>query len=56
MVEGRSKTDENVVSGRTEGGKIVHIKDGDESLKGRIVSVKITAAKTWFLTGEIVQN
>ncbi len=56
LVEGRSKTDENVVSGRTEGGKIVHIKDGDESLKGKIVSVKITAAKTWFLTGEIVPN
>lgn len=53
LVEGKSKTDDNVVSGRTEGGKIVHIEGGEE-LISKIVKVKITSAKTWFLRGELV--
>ncbi len=53
LIEGKSKTDDNVVSGRTEGGKIVHIEGGEE-LVAKIVKVKITSAKTWFLRGEIV--
>lgn len=53
LVEGKSKTDEKMVSGRTQGGKIVHMCGGQE-LIGRLVPVKITAAKTWFLTGEII--
>ncbi len=53
LIEGRSKTDETMISGRTEGGKIVHIKaDGD--FDGKIVYAKIIAAKTWFLTGELI--
>lgn len=53
LVEGRSKTDGAMVSGRTQGGKIVHMRGGPE-LVGKLVTVKITAAKTWFLTGEIL--
>lgn len=53
LVEGPSKTDKNIVSGRTEGGKIVHI-EGSPDLTGKIVKVKIVSAKTWFLKGEIV--
>ena len=53
LVEGKSKTDETMVSGRTQGGKIVHMQGNDE-LIGKLVPVKITAAKTWFLTGEII--
>ena len=53
LVEGESKTDGAMVSGRTQGGKIVHMKGGPE-LVGKLVTVKITAAKTWFLTGEIL--
>ena len=53
LVEGKSKTDEKMISGRTQGGKIVHMCGGQE-LIGRLVPVKITAAKTWFLTGEII--
>ena len=53
LVEGQSKTDANMISGRTEGGKIVHMQDGSERI-GSLVKVKITAAKTWFLTGEII--
>ena len=53
LVEGQSKTDANMISGRTEGGKIVHMQGGSERI-GTLVKVKITAAKTWFLTGEII--
>ena len=55
LVEGKSKTDNNIVSGRTEGGKIVHILDGDEALISKIVDVKITSAKTWFLSGKTIK-
>lgn len=53
LVEGESKTDDNIYSGRTEGGKIVHI-EGENELIGKIIKVKIKSAKTWFLKGEIV--
>lgn len=53
LIEGTSKTDKNIISGRTEGGKIVHI-EGAPDMAGKIVRVKITSAKTWFLKGEIV--
>ncbi len=51
LVEGKSKTDENAFSGRTEGGKIVNFKL-DKDLTGEFINVKITDAKTWSLWGE----
>lgn len=53
LVEGISKTNEEALSGRTDGGKIVNFK-GDEALVGKIVNVKITETKTWSLCGELV--
>jgi len=53
LVEGRSKTDETMFTGRTEGGKIVNFK-GDDKCKGSILDIKITDVKTWSLTGEII--
>ena len=53
LVEGVSKTDENTLTGRTDGGKLVHFA-GDKSLVGKLVDVKITDPKTWSLMGEIV--
>ncbi|MDD6307916.1 MAG: tRNA (N6-isopentenyl adenosine(37)-C2)-methylthiotransferase MiaB [Clostridia bacterium] len=53
LVEGRSKTDATMMTGRTDGGKIVHFK-GDDGLCGRIVDVQIQTPKTWNLQGEIV--
>lgn len=53
IAESESKTDENMISGRTDGGKIVHFK-GDKSLIGKTLDIKIKEAKTWFLTGEII--
>lgn len=53
LVESLSKTNEEFLSGRTDGGKIVNFK-GDRSLIGSMVNVKITETKTWSLLGEIV--
>lgn len=54
LVEGRSKTDPDTMTGRTDGGKLVHFK-GDDNLTGRIVNVKITEPKTWSLMGELYE-
>ncbi len=53
LVEGKSKTNEEMLSGRTSGGKIVNFK-GDETLVGEIVDVKITETKTWSLCGILI--
>ena len=52
IIEGKSKTDENILTGRTEGGKLVHI-TGDASLIGQTVRVYIASAMTWYLKGEL---
>ena len=53
LVDGVSKYDDTVLAGYSEHNKLVNFK-GDKSLIGKIVSVKITLAKTWFLMGEAV--
>ena len=53
LTEGESKTDKKVMTGRTEGGKVVNFA-GDISLVGKFVNVKITKAQTWSLFGEVV--
>jgi tRNA-2-methylthio-N6-dimethylallyladenosine synthase len=53
LVDGVSKHDDEVLAGYSEHQKLVNFK-GDKSLIGRIVHVKITVAKTWFLMGELV--
>lgn len=51
LVDGVSKSDENILAGYSEHNKLVNFK-GDQSMIGKIVDVKITEAKTWFLIGE----
>ena len=53
LVDGFSKTDENILAGYTEHNKLVNFK-GDKELIGQIVDVKIIEAKTWFLKGEAI--
>lgn len=53
LVEGVSKTDPHMLTGRNEGNKIVNFK-GDESLIGKFADVKITKAQTWILFGELI--
>jgi len=52
LVDGVSKHDDEVLAGYSEHQKLVNFK-GDKSLIGKIVDVKITVAKTWFLMGEL---
>ena len=52
LVDGVSKTNPGVLSGRTESLKVVNFK-GDEELVGKYVNVKITEAHTWSLNGEL---
>ena len=52
LVEGASKTNEKKMSARTEGNRIV-LFDGDESLTGKFINVKITKASPFALFGEM---
>ena len=55
LVDGVSKTDDDMLSGYTETNKLVHFK-GDLSLVGTIVKVKILESHTYSLIGEIVNE
>ncbi len=54
LVDGRSKNNPDKFSGRTEGNKIV-LFDGDDSMTGKFVTVHISEAHTFALTGEVVR-
>lgn len=53
LVEEVSKNDETMLSGRTEGGKLVHFR-GTEDLIGKLVNIDIREAKTFTLEGVLV--
>ena len=52
LVEGRSKTDDSRLTGRTERGKLVHF-EGPDCLIGQSISVRIVRAETFALYGEL---
>ncbi len=54
LCDGPSKNNPEVMSGRTEGNKIV-LFDGDEDLTGKFVNIKINKCETFALLGEIVK-
>ncbi|MFS1513118.1 tRNA (N6-isopentenyl adenosine(37)-C2)-methylthiotransferase MiaB [Chengkuizengella sp. SCS-71B] len=53
LVEGISKNNAKVLSGRTRTNKLVHF-EGTEDLIGEFVHVKINKTTTWFVSGDIV--
>ncbi|WP_067921607.1 tRNA (N6-isopentenyl adenosine(37)-C2)-methylthiotransferase MiaB [Alicyclobacillus shizuokensis] len=53
LVEGQSKTNAAVLSGRTRGNKLV-LFPGSPIWTGRLAQVEITEAKTWTLAGRLV--
>ena len=53
LVDGTSKTKDNLLTGHTDTNKIVHFV-GDESLIGTYKTVKITEAKSFYLKGELL--
>jgi tRNA-2-methylthio-N6-dimethylallyladenosine synthase len=55
LVEGESKNDAAMLSGRTRGFKLVHFA-GPRELIGSLVHVRITDANTWSLKGELVEQ
>ena len=52
LVEGISKNDDNMLSGRTDTGKTV-VFAGNEALVGQFVNVLITTTQTWILKGKL---
>jgi tRNA-2-methylthio-N6-dimethylallyladenosine synthase len=50
LVEGRSKTDPGMMTGRNEKNRLIHFA-GDESLTGKFVNVKIISADTYYAGG-----
>ncbi len=55
LVEGESKKNPDVLSGRTRTNKLVNFV-APKSMIGEIVHVKITEAKTWSLNGQVVEK
>lgn len=55
FVEGTSKTNSEMLTGKTDGYKTV-IFPGQDTLTGKIVSVKITDPQTWILKGELEEK
>ncbi len=53
LVEGTSKTDDALLTGRNEKNRLVHFA-GDPALIGSFANVKILSADTYCLTGELV--
>ncbi len=55
LVDGRSKNNPEMFSGRTEGNKIV-LFEGDDAMTGTFVMVHIREAQTFALKGEVVSR
>ena len=54
LVDGPSRKNKEMLSGRTSTHKIVLFK-GDKELIGKFVNIKINETKTWTLYGEIAE-
>ena len=52
LVEGKSKTNENMLTGRTDKNKVVNF-EGPDELIGKMVDLKIASEHMWYLKGEI---
>jgi len=52
LVEGKSKTNRNILTGRTEINKVVNF-EGSENLIGNIVDMEIVSEHMWYLKGKI---
>ena len=52
LVEGQSKNNAEMLTGRTDTNKVV-IFEGQKSLIGKIINVKIISEHKWYLKGEL---
>lgn len=59
LVEGTSKRDSSILAGRSPKNQMVHapLPDGVAAadLEGKLLKVRITEAKTWYLAGDVVE-
>lgn len=55
LVEGISKTNDNIYTGRTSGNKIVNYKGHKDDI-GKLKNVLIYEIKTWSLEGKLIEN
>ncbi|MFA5342112.1 MAG: tRNA (N6-isopentenyl adenosine(37)-C2)-methylthiotransferase MiaB [Clostridia bacterium] len=53
LVEGKSRTDDAIMTGRTRSNKIVNFKSNAD-FTGKLINVKIVKGHTWHLEGEII--
>ena len=54
LVEGKTTNGKDGLYGYTDTNKLINF-NGNESLTGKIVSVKVIDAKTWSLDGELCE-
>lgn len=54
LVEGESKTNKEVLTARTRTNKVINF-EGDKSLIGKKVRLKIVSQHAWYLKGEVVE-
>ena len=52
LVEGKSKTNKNMLIGRTDTNKVVNF-EGTDDMIGKIVNLKIVSEHMWYLKGEV---
>ena len=53
LIEGKSKTNDKLLTGRTDTNKVVNL-EGDENLIGNVVDVNIISEHMWYLKGKII--
>ncbi len=56
LVEGESKTDKDMLTGRTPGGKIINFPKKDGIKTGDYVTVTVNKTNTWSLSGSLTEN
>ena len=54
LIEGPSKNNKNMLTGRTDSNKVVVFKPNEKKTKGDLVKVKILSNHKWYLEGEII--
>lgn len=52
LVEGKSKNNENMLTGRTDSNKVVNF-EGDENLIGNVIEIPIVSEHMWYLKGKL---
>ena len=55
LVEGESKNNQELLTGRTDSNKVV-IFEGDKSLIGQMINLKIVSEHMWYLKGEVIEK